>query len=117
MLDNLVSFEFKHFIFSLPVHEVQGELVWSYFFRRLSVVGRQQLPLLTLSRLHFASELHEILSGCVSELYLGQVQIWVILENISQSPEAAFLQWASWNFVRMFVLMISSQCRKMGHIR
>ena len=58
---------------------------------------------------HFLLKHLEIWSECLSKWYLVQVRIWVIWgsetrsikENIVQTPEAAFLLWASWKFVRM----------------
>ena len=56
-------------IFSSPMHEVQG---------RLSVVCHQHFILLTLYRLHFASNLHESLPEHSSPSNLGQVRNWAI---------------------------------------
>ena len=65
----------SHFVnhFSSPVHEVQGELLWTQFVRRCLY-----LRLLTLYRLHFASNLHESLSENLSPSNLGQVWNWAI---------------------------------------
>ena len=60
------------------MHEVQGELLGSHFVRRPSVVRRQHLPLLTLYRLHFASNHHESLSEHSSPSNLGQIRNWVM---------------------------------------
>ena len=59
---------------SSPMHEVQAELLWFHFFWRLAVMRRQHLRLLTLYRLHFASNLHESLSDNSSPQILDKFE-------------------------------------------